>query len=131
MTTQGQANFSVKSWDENAYAEIDGGRKLTKASVVYGVTGDLEGESRSESLMAYAADGTATFLGLDHIVGRIGDRSGSFVLQTTGTYDGQTARAASTVVPGSGTGDFARVSGTCRYVATKEAVPFTFDLDFG
>ena len=37
-------------------------------------------------------------------MGKVGDRSGSFVLQHTGTFDGGIARAKLSVVPGSGTG---------------------------
>jgi hypothetical protein len=128
MTIQGTANYQVTSWDESPYAEGEDGRKLTKASVRYAITGDIEGESASESLMCYAPDGTATYVGLDRVVGRIGDRSGSFVLQVSGTYDGTAARATLSVVPGSGTGALAGLRGTSSMVATHQNVPVTFEF---
>ena len=39
--------------------------------------------------MGYGDDGTAAFVGLERVVGKVGDRSGSFVLQHTGTFDGE------------------------------------------
>ncbi len=40
-----------------------------------------------EYLMVYPAQSNASFAGLEYVVGRVGDRSGSFVLQHTGTAD--------------------------------------------
>jgi hypothetical protein len=73
--------------------------------------GDLEGEGNVEWLMGYGDDGTAAFVGLERVVGKVGDRSGSFVLQHTGTFDGAMARAKLTVVPGSGTGELEGLEG--------------------
>ena len=61
--------------------------------------GDLEGEGTVEWLMGYGDDGTAAFVGLERVVGKVGDRSGSFVLQHTGTFDGQIAKATSASCP--------------------------------
>jgi hypothetical protein len=129
--TQGTAQLQIKSWDEKPYTEIDQARKLTKATVTYGVSGGIEGEIASESLMCYAADGSAVYVGLERVVGRVGDRSGSFVLQGSGSYDGTTARSTASVVPGSGTDGLVGVSGTTSLVATHENATVTFDLDLG
>ena len=67
-------------------------------------TGDLEGESQVEYLMMYRPDGSASFVGLERFTGRIGDRSGTFVLQRTGTYEAELAKESYSVVPGSGSG---------------------------
>lgn len=37
------ATFSVKKWEENTYAQISPTVKMTKASVEYALTGELEG----------------------------------------------------------------------------------------
>jgi len=60
-----------------------------------------------ESLLYYRADGTSEYVSIMEITGTLGGRSGSFVLQGAGNYDGKTARVATTVVPGSGTGELA------------------------
>jgi uncharacterized protein DUF3224 len=67
-------------------------------------TGDLTGEGHVEYLMMYAADGTATFVGLERIVGELAGRAGSFVLQRTGVFEGGIAKESYSVVAGSGTG---------------------------
>ena len=68
-------------------------------------TGDIEGEGHVEYLMMYRTDGSATFVGLERIDGRIGDKTGSFVLQRTGAFEGGQAKETYSVVPGSATGD--------------------------
>ena len=111
MTTRASATFEIKAWDEKPYAEFEGGRKLTRASVNKTIHGDIEGESSVEYLMAYGTDGSAYFVGMEHVIGRIGDRSGSFVLQHSGTFAGGIANETWFVVPGSGTGELGGLRG--------------------
>ncbi len=54
---------------------------------------DIEGESTEEYPMVYREDGSASFVGLKRVVGRVGGRSGSFVLQYSGTFEGGIAKA--------------------------------------
>jgi hypothetical protein len=131
MTTHASGRFEIKSWDEAPYAELDEGRKFTRASVVQLVSGDIQGESTSETLMCYRADGTASYVGLAHVVGRIGDREGSFVLRSNGEFDGTTARSTSAVVPGSGTGALAGLRGGGESASTHADYPYVpFTLDY-
>jgi len=133
MNTHATAVFEVKSWDEKPYLQLDASSKLTRASVTKTFRGDLTGNATSESLMFYHADGSATFVGLEHIEATIGGRTGSFVLQATGTYRDGTATADCTVVPGSGTGGLRGLRGVGRYVARHADypnVPFTLDYRF-
>jgi len=105
MKQTANARFAIKSWDEAAYSEGQGQPKLTRARVVKSYSGDIDGEGQVEYLMMYRADGTATFVGLERIAGRIGEKSGSFVLQRTGVFDGGQAKESYSVIPGSATGD--------------------------
>src|SRR4051812_5159039 len=131
MSTHADAEFSVKSWDEATYDEGEGGRKLTRAHVVYTFHGDLEGVGTVEYLMIYRPDGTATYVGLERVIGRLGDRTGSFVLQHTGGFEGGWARATLAVVPGSGTGDLEDLQGEGRLAAPHEGTAtYTLDYDF-
>jgi Protein of unknown function (DUF3224) len=132
MTTHATGTFEVKGWDEKPYDEVEGGKKLTRASVTQSFDGDVAGEGKVEYLMAYRDDGTANFVGLQRIVGRVGGRSGSFVLQLAGTYDGRTARADWTVVAGSGTGELAGLRGEGGFSAEhgpSGSVTLDYDLD--
>ena len=57
------------------------------------------------------------FTGLERVVGKIGDRSGSFVLRTEGVYDGKEAKTEWSVVPDSGTEGLAGLKGKGSSVA--------------
>ena len=105
------ARFAIKTWDEKPYNEGEGLPKLTRASVAKTLTGDLEGEGHVEYLMMYRSDGTATFIGLERVVGRLGGKAGSFVLQRNGVFEGGQAKETYVVVAGSGTGELRGLKG--------------------
>jgi hypothetical protein len=133
VSTGATAVFEIKTWDEKPYQEIEDGSKLTRASVTKTYRGDITGEATSESLMFYRADGSAVFAALERVVGAIGGRTGSLVLQVSGTYRDRTATCDCTVVPDSGTGELRGLHGEGRYVATHADypnVPFTLDYSF-
>lgn len=121
--------FRMTSMNEETYAELKGGGKLTRASAVQEFSGDLEAIGEAELVMCYAADGTAVITGLQRFRGRLGDRTGSFVASYRGTYDGTEAKATLTVVPESGRGDLAGLTGEGVAVAGHEPPgSYTFDL---
>ena len=131
MSIHATATFEVKAWKEKPYDEIDEGPKLTRASVTKSFSGDIEGEGTVEYLMIHRDDGSASFVGLERVVGRVGDRSGSFVLQHTGTFEGGTAKTTWFVVPGSGTGDLRGLRGEGGFAsAHAERYSVTLDYDF-
>ena len=86
MKRTANARFAIKSWDEKPYSEGQDLPRLTRATVAKTFTGDIEGEGQVEYLMMYRSDGSATFVGLERVVGRIAGKSGSFVLQRTGVF---------------------------------------------
>jgi hypothetical protein len=121
--------FAITSWEEDAYAEIGEHGKMTRAAVVQDFSGDFDGDGQVEYLMAYSTDETARFVGQQWLNGEIGDRSGSFVLQISGTFDGETAQATWTVVEGTGTGDFGEVTGQGGFSAPLgEDASYALDL---
>jgi hypothetical protein len=61
--------------------------------------------------MCYRKDGTASFVGLQQVDGRVHDKVGSFVLALEGEFDGGAARGTWTVVPGSASGELKGLSG--------------------
>ncbi len=112
MTTTAKGRFAIKSWDEKPYSEGKDLPKLTRASVDKTFTGDLEGEGHVEYLMMYRPDGTATFVALERITGRLDGRSGSFVLERTGVFEGGLAKESYSVIAGSATGDLQGLRGS-------------------
>ena len=128
MAAHADSTFTVKSWDENTYQELDGG-KLTRASIVQDFDGDLVASGAAELLMCYAADGTASIVGFQRFTGQLAGRDGSFVLRSVGGYDGALATATLEVVAGSGTGELAGLTGTGSSAVGKEP-PGTLHLDY-
>jgi len=111
MKKSANARFAIKTWDEKPFSEGEGLPKLTRATVTKSFTGDIEGEGTLEYLMVYRGDGSATFVGLERVVGRLAGKAGSFVLQRTGVFEGGSAKESYSVVPGSGTGDLRDLRG--------------------
>lgn len=109
--------FAIKSWHEEPYDEMDGGPKLVRTSIATTFHGELEGAGDVVYLMSVADDKTATFVGLERVVGRIDGRSGSFVFSDVGTFDGTKVSAAWTIVPDSGTDDLVGIRGEGHFDA--------------
>lgn len=121
MTTL-DTKLEIKSWDENPYREFDDGRKFTRAAVELGGNDGIE-SAAFDSLMYYRADGTSSYVTLMQVNGTLDGRTGSFVLQGTGSFDGTSASGESTVIPGSGTGELTGVTGTLSSVSTHDDYP--------
>ena len=126
MSTQATSTFKIDGWDEQPYAD-----KLTRAQVKATYSGDIEGQGETEWLMCYREDKTADFVGFQRIVGRIGDRSGSFVFESTGAFDGKEAAGPLQIVRGSGTGELAGITGSGTLTAPMGGEPsVSLDYDF-
>lgn len=110
MAHTANARFAITSWDEKPYSEEDG-IKLTRATVIKTYTGEIEAEGHVEYLMMYRSDKTATFVGLERIVGRLAGKTGTFVLQRTGVFEGGLAKEDYTIIAGSGTGELHNLRG--------------------
>ncbi|MDN5697917.1 MAG: DUF3224 domain-containing protein [Rubrobacter sp.] len=132
MGEQATATFVQKSWEENPYDRKEGESTLTRASVTASYHGDIEGEGTLEYLMAYPSNEYASFTGFQRVVGRIGDKSGSFVLRTNGTFENGEAKESWSVVPGSGTEDLRGLRGEGSLVRlddTRASITLDYDLE--
>lgn len=129
MSQQAEATFQVNSWDEKPIGESEGMPRLTRATVTKSFSGDIEGEGSLEYLMMYRTDGSASFVGMERVIGSVAGRSGSFVLQHTGTFEAGTAKATWVVVPGSGTGELRGLRGDGGF-ASAHAERYSMTLDY-
>jgi len=59
----------------------------------------------------------------------VGDREGSFVVESHGTYDGELARGRWTIVPGSGTDELRDIQGEGAWEA-PHGPEASFELDY-
>lgn len=129
MPTQAKATFELKSWDEKPFSEVEGAGKLSHAVVRKTFHGDVEGDGALEYLMAYHTDGTATFTGLERIIGKLAGKQGSFVLRHDGTFEAGVAKTKWEVVPGSATGELKGLRGEGGF-ASSHAQQYPMTLDY-
>ena len=125
--TMARGSFEVTLGGEDTLDEHDGIR-LTHASGGQTFTGDIEGVGAIDWLMLYRPDRTAHFVGLQRISGSIGGRHGAFVIAAEGDHDGSSSTIAWTVIPGSGTGELAGISGAGQMVAGGKTG--TYELEY-
>jgi hypothetical protein len=116
--TEAKGTFEIAEWKEDAYAEWPNGGKLTEARVRQRFSGDIAGEGSVIWIMCYTEPNTARFVGMQRVAATIGGREGAFVMDTDGRFDGTIARGDWSIIPGSGTGALAGISGEGTFVAT-------------
>jgi hypothetical protein len=66
------------------------------------------------------------------VAGSVGERSGSFVLQVSGSFDGGEAKGDWTVVPGAGTGELVGLRGSGGFAAplgSEAAVTLEYEFE--
>jgi hypothetical protein len=82
-------------------------------------------------LQAVRKDGSASFVGIERVTGKIAGRQGSFLLQDAGTLEGDTVKGDWFVVPGSGTGELSGLRGEGGFTAALgERADITLDYWF-
>jgi hypothetical protein len=111
MATHATGRIEVRTWDETPYGEVQGGPKLVRVAVTETFSGDIEGDGEVTFLQVVRSDGSASYVGVERVAGRIDGRSGSFVLQDQGTLEAGAVKGTWFVVPGSGTGGLAGLRG--------------------
>lgn len=130
MKKTASARFAIKSWDEKPYSEGQDLTKLTRATVVKSYSGDIDGEGQVEYLMMYRSDGSATFVGLERVSGRLAGKNGTFVLQRTGVFEDGLAKESYSVIAGSATGELSGLRGDGHSaVGHGSEHPFTLNYE--
>ena len=104
-------NFSVTGGSEQTVRDAPGEVKLTRVAGTQRFGGAIEGLGPVEWVFGYRPDRSAVFAGFQRIEGSIDGRAGSVVLESTGEHDGRTSKGRWRIVPGSGTGELAGISG--------------------
>lgn len=75
--------------------------------------GDIQGASKGQMLAAMTGvEGSAGYVAMELVTGTLAGRSGTFVLQHSGTMNRGAPSLTITVVPDSGTGELAGLEGT-------------------
>jgi hypothetical protein len=112
MSLHANGTFEVKM-DPQAPEEKAGGAAIGRMLLDKHFHGDLEAASKGTMLAAgTAVKGSAGYVAIELITGALKEKSGTFVLQHTGTMTRGTPQLSISIVPDSGTGQLVGISGT-------------------
>jgi hypothetical protein len=135
MAIRSVSAFDVTGWDQTRYEEEAAGPVLSRVTIRKSYHGQLVGESTAELLMCQAdpsdLSSGAGYVASERVVGRLGGREGSFVMQHWGVSGSDAQRTAGHVVPGSGTGELAGLSGDVEIAVDAEGghtLTLTYDI---
>jgi hypothetical protein len=123
------APFTNDRYDEEPYAE-SGGVQLQRVHISRTFTGDLEGESTAEILIA-RSEGGGAYTGHDAITGTLNGKSGGFVIQHGGIMGPDGISNTGTIVPGTGTEELEGITGEGTLLADDEGnhtLTLTYEL---
>ena len=125
--------FAVTSFEPTDYVSpVTTGVPVGHAHLVKEYSGAITGRSTAQFSYAFDdATGVGTYVAMDAFEGSVDGRSGTFAFAHTATTDGTgTARLVEqlVIVPGSGTGELAGLTGTGR-IAVDEDGTHHLELD--
>lgn len=123
--------FEVKLSPQKPDNKVVEEANLGRMSIDKQFHGDLEAVSKGEMLSAVTeVKGSAGYVAMERVTGTLGGRTGSFVLQHSGTMTRGEPQLSVTVVPDSGTGELAGISGslTIRIVDKQHFYDFDYTL---
>ncbi|GLY41739.1 hypothetical protein Amsp01_077620 [Amycolatopsis sp. NBRC 101858] len=125
--------FTMKNWEENIVSGTEGGPRVAYAHASMAYDGVIEGESICDLLLYYAGEGydsgKTTSPSFERFAGKVDGREGTFIVKHEFTFDAQGIASTFSVVPGSGTGELAGLtgSGTVGGAMGEEKMGYTFE----
>ena len=128
MTKRATGTFDVKlkplALEDSKAAEAS----LARLSIDKQFHGDLEGTSKGEMLSAGTpVKGSAGYVAIELVNGKLGGRTGTFILQHTGTMNRGTPELSVTVVPDSGTGELVGLTGKLNIIIADGKHSYDFE----
>lgn len=134
MSTRAISDFEVTGWEQSSYGEEDPRPVLGKALVSKSYTKDLVAKGKARLLMCQADPDDrsrgAGYVASEVVTGKLDGRTGTFVIQHWGVMGpGTPPSTGGYVVPGSGTGELAGISGKMEINVTPDG-KHTLTLDY-
>ena len=128
--------YTVKNWEEKLYDQLSSEMKMTKATVEYALSGQMDGRALVEYLMFYKYsdennqhNSSAMYIGLIKFTGKIQGKEGNFVIEDHGTFENGAASSTLQIVAGSGMGELKGIHGTGRYSANQDGSHIELDYN--
>ncbi len=131
MNTRITGPFDVKMTPQASDPD-EGGSTLGRFSLDKAYHGALTATAKGEMISAVTSvKGSAAYSAIERVEGTLDGRRGTFVLQHTGVMDRGAPSLVITVVPDSGTGELAGLSGTMNILidAGKHSYEFEYRLN--
>ena len=123
--------FEVELRPLEAYAQGVSGINLGRMSVDKSFRGGLVATSQGEMLSAMTAvEGSAGYVVIEQVQGTLAGKEGSFVLQHFGMMQRGEGRLILEVVPDSGTGELAGISGNMSILIEDGLHLYEFEYGF-
>lgn len=122
--------FEVKLQPLSGYATGSDGIALGRLSIDKQFFGDLEASSQGEMLSARTSVPTsAGYVAIEQVRGKLQGKSGSFVLQHSGSMSAGNQTLNLAVVPDSGTGELVGLSGQMAIIIKDGKHFYEFDYE--
>ena len=127
---QANGTFEVNLQPLEPHPQGLAGVNLGRMSIDKVFSGDVQATSRGEMLSAVNGE-AAGYVALEQVSGTLGDREGTFVLQHYGVSGGEGDKLMLEVLPGSGTGELAGLTGemTIRLEDGKHLYSLEYTLE--
>lgn len=126
-----QGSFDVTATRQPPYDSADG-LVLGRTSFVKSFQGPLEASSTVEMLSAGTpTKGSAVYVALERVNGKLAGRSGNFVLVHHGIMNRGTPTLRLEVAPDSGTGELVGLTGQMKIDIKDGKHFYTFEYSFG
>jgi hypothetical protein len=132
MSTRAAGSFDVTMNPEPHYDGFEDGTVLGRMSLTKTFHGDLEATSQVVMLSAGTpVKGSAGYVAIERVVGKLGGRAGTFILQHSGAMNRGQASLTVTVVADSGTGELVGLSGSMTIDIIEGKHFYGFDYTVG
>jgi hypothetical protein len=123
--------FEVTAWEPEVYDETVPAAKLSRVTIKKRFEGELNGDSVAQGLFTEGADGSAGYVAVERVTGKFHDREGTFVMQHGGVVNkGTVQHQYGDIVPDTGTGGFAGVTGRVNFTHDENGAFIRFDMVF-
>ena len=127
MTTHASGPFDVKLLPQPV-EDATGGAAIGRMALDKRFHGDLDATSKGQMLAHRSGvAGSAGYVAMEVVSGALHGRSGTFVLQHSGTMTRGDAQLALAVVPDSGTGQLTGLAGKMAIIITDGNHAYAFD----
>lgn len=120
-------DFEVTGWEPNVYDEPGEGPALARVTVRKTFRGVIDGTSVAEVLTADGPNGRG-YVASERFAGAVDGRNGTLVFQHCGLDDGDAPYTFGHIVPGSGTGQLAGLSGEITFLHDASGAHVTLVL---